>query len=101
MRILVVSQYFWPEPFIINELVLQLKNQGHQITIFTGKPNYPDGNLYPNYKQSGIQEEDYQGIYIYRVPLRPRNNASVKNLILNYCSFVWSGLIHCVKLSRN
>ena len=70
------------------------------ITIYTGKPNYPDGNLYPNYKRSGIQEEDYQGIDIYRVPLRPRNNSSTKNLILNYCSFVWSGLIHSVKLSR-
>jgi len=96
----VVSQYFWPEPFIINELVLKLKEQGHSVSVFTGKPNYPDGNLYSGYKSSGIQEEEYQGIPVYRIPLRPRNNGGAKNLILNYLSFIGSGLIRSVQFSR-
>jgi colanic acid biosynthesis glycosyl transferase WcaI len=43
MRILVVTQYFWPENFKINDFVLGMKELGHTITVLTGKPNYPSG----------------------------------------------------------
>jgi hypothetical protein len=43
MRILVVSQYFWPENFVINDIVRVLDEQGHKVVVATGKPNYPDG----------------------------------------------------------
>ena len=102
MNILIVSQYFWPEPFIISDLVLKIKAQGHNVTIFTGKPNYPDGKIYPGYKSSGVQDETYEDeIEIYRIPLRPRHHGGGKNLILNYLSFVFSGLRHAFSFSKN
>lgn len=100
MKILVLSQYFWPEPFVINELSLQLKKQGHFVTILTGKPNYPDGDLYPGYKAKGTIKEFYQGIPVYRVPIRPRKKGGALNLILNYLSFLCFGLIYAVKFFR-
>ena len=101
LNILIVSQYFWPEPFIINDLVLKIKAQGHNVTIFTGKPNYPDGKVYPGYKSTGVQEELYDdGIEIYRIPLRPRHFGGGKNLVLNYLSFVFSGLRHAFSFSK-
>ena len=100
MKILLVSQYFWPEPFIINDLLLKLKEQGHEVTVFTGKPNYPDGFLYPGYSRKGIQTELYQDIPVFRVPMRPRKNPSAKNLTLNYLSFIKSGLLCSLKFSR-
>lgn len=102
MNILVVSQYFWPESFIINDLVIKIKQQGHDVTVFTGKPNYPDGKIYPGYVSSGSQEEVYnENITVYRVPLKPRKTGGKINLILNYFSFIWSGLRHSRKFSKD
>lgn len=93
MRILIVSQYFWPEQFIINDLVKCLVAQGHQATVLTGKPNYPDGELYPGYTVPGIQKDLFEeNIEVLRVPIRPRRTGGAKNLLLNYLSFVWAGL---------
>lgn len=102
MNILIVSQYFWPENFIINDLVLKIKAQGHCVTVFTGKPNYPDGEIYPGYTSSGIHQESYsEEINVFRVPLRARKSGGRKNLILNYLSFVFSGIRYSFNFSKN
>lgn len=94
MRILVLSQYFWPESFIINDVVRTLDEQGHEVVVATGKPNYPDGKVFDGYRAAGTQRERYQGrIEVLRVPLWPRGQGGAKNLILNYLSFVFSGLL--------
>jgi len=46
MNILIITQYFWPENFRINDLALGLKEKGHQVTVVTGIPNYPDGRFF-------------------------------------------------------
>ena len=46
MKLLVVTQYFWPETFMINELVSTLRDQGHEVVVATGKPNYPSGRVF-------------------------------------------------------
>jgi glycosyltransferase involved in cell wall biosynthesis len=102
LRIALISQYFWPEPFIINDLVLCLSRQGHQVTVLTGKPNYPDGQIYSGYSANGIQEEYFSdAVKVVRIPLRPRGSASSFNLIRNYLSFILSGLCHFPRLIRN
>ncbi|SDP85168.1 glycosyltransferase family 4 protein [Ectopseudomonas guguanensis] len=94
MRVLVLSQYFWPESFIINDIVRTLEEQGHEVVVATGKPNYPDGKIFDGYRASGTQHEHYLGrIEVLRVPLWPRGQGSAKSLILNYLSFVFSGLM--------
>ena len=87
MKILVVSQYFYPENFRINQLCLDLKERGHQITVLTGKPNYPQGEYYEGYTYEGEDDEIWNDIPIIRVPLRARGKGA-KNLVLNYLSFV-------------
>lgn len=88
MKILIVSQYFWPEPFRINDLAIALKNKGHEVTVLTGKPNYPEGKIYNGYKFGGFLKEDYDGVEIIRVPLIPRGNGSGLRLAINYLSYV-------------
>jgi glycosyltransferase involved in cell wall biosynthesis len=92
MKLLVVTQYFWPEAFIINELVGTLREQGHFVVVATGKPNYPEGKIFDGYRAGGTQKETLDGIDIVRVPLRPRGAARSLELALNYASFVLSGL---------
>lgn len=94
MKILVLSQYFWPESFIINDIVRTLDAQGHEVVVATGKPNYPDGKVFEGYRAAGTQRERYLGrVEVLRVPLWPRGRGGAKNLILNYLSFVFSGLL--------
>lgn len=94
MKLLILSQYFWPESFVINDVVLALHEQGHEVIVATGKPNYPDGDVYEGYRAWGTQREQYLGnIEVLRVPLWPRGEGGAKNLILNYLSFVLSGLL--------
>lgn len=94
MKILVLSQYFWPENFIINDIVRTLDEQGHEVVVATGKPNYPDGKIFDGYSAIGTQYERYLGkIDVLRVPLWPRGVGGAKNLILNYLSFILAGLI--------
>lgn len=88
MRILVVSQYFYPENFRINQLCLDLKKRGHDITVLTGKPNYPKGEYFEGYSFKGHEDEIWNDIRIIRVPLRARKTGAV-NLVRNYLSFVY------------
>lgn len=101
MRILVISQYFWPESFVINDLVCELSRSGHSVTVATGKPNYPQGTIAPGYRQSGITCELFaDSVELIRIPLRPRGKARALDLSLNYLSFVASSLIRLPWLLR-
>ena len=61
MKILIISQYFWPENFRVNELVEELLKYGHKITILTGYPNYPEGEIYSEFKKN-FKLKDYKEI---------------------------------------
>jgi glycosyltransferase involved in cell wall biosynthesis len=91
MRVLIFSQHFWPENFHINAVARSLKSQGIEITVLTGKPNYPDGKIFDGYKAMGVQREYYYGIEVIRIPLVQRGKNSIKGLVLNYISFIISG----------
>lgn len=88
MKILIVSQYFYPEEFKINDLTQEFVARGHQVTVLTGKPNYPKGEYFEGYQYEGVIKEDYFGAEVIRVPLRKRGAGGGKNLALNYLSYV-------------
>ena len=93
LRLLVFTQYFWPENFRINELAQSLTSSGLEVSVLTGKPNYPEGRVFSGYRAIGIQEENYGGVAIVRVPILPRGTKSAVRLLLNYLSFVFSGYL--------
>lgn len=91
MKILIVTQYFWPEEFRINDLALGLRDRGHEVTVYTGKPNYPGGRFFPGHGFFGRGIDDYHGVRIIRVPLLPRGRGDRIDLIANYLSFAVLG----------
>jgi colanic acid biosynthesis glycosyl transferase WcaI len=94
MKILVVTQYFWPEQFRINDLCVELANRGHEITVYTGLPNYPEGRFYPGYSLKGPYKENWGKIKIIRAPLIPRGKNKSLQLALNFISFFkWSTML--------
>ena len=88
MKILYVSQYFYPETFRGNDIVFDLVSKGHDVTVLTGKPNYPLGFFYKGYKFWGIQNEQIHGANVIRIPTIPRGKGGAARLILNYFSFI-------------
>lgn len=93
MRLLLWTQYFWPETFRINELAGSLVKSGLSVTVLTGKPNYPGGVIFPGYRWAGIQREKFSGAELVRIPLLPRGLGSSLRLMLNYLSFIVSGYV--------
>ncbi|MCY1689897.1 glycosyltransferase family 4 protein [Exiguobacterium sp. SL14] len=89
-HILVISQYFFPENFRINDICKEWVERGYEVTVVTGIPNYPQGSFYEGYGISKKSKENYNGINIIRLPIIPRGNSALK-LVLNYLSFVVSG----------
>lgn len=92
MKVLVVSQYFWPESFRVNEIVSELTTRGHEVTVLTGRPNYPEGAVHPDYLASPERFSQYCKAEVLRLPLRPRGQGSLQ-LLLNYWSFVFWGCV--------
>ncbi len=92
LRILLVSQYFWPEGFYINAVARHLAARGHLVEVLTGKPNYPAGRFFPGYRGGGCQEETYHGVRVHRLPMLARGHGALR-LAANYLSFVFSGLL--------
>lgn len=97
MKILIVSQYYYPEQFQINEIAPELVKRGHEVTVLTGLPNYPKGEIYPGYENGQKRKEVINGVKVIRVEEHPRKTGG-KNLIMNYLSFYKNGTATAKKL---
>lgn len=91
-HILVISQYFYPETFRINDMATEWVRRGYKVTVLTGIPNYPMGRFFEGYGYTKKRRETWNGIDIIRIPLIPRGNSSI-GMMANYSSFVVSGFL--------
>lgn len=89
MKILIVTQYFYPENFKINDFVVGMKERGHEVVVLTGLPNYPGGKIFEGYGFFKRLEDKYEGIRVVRSWLFPRGNSSGLRLLTNYISFTF------------
>jgi glycosyltransferase involved in cell wall biosynthesis len=89
-HILIVSQYFFPENFRINDISKEWIKRGYKVTVLTGIPNYPKGKFFKGYGYFKKRKESWNNINIIRLPIIPRLNNALF-LGLNYLSFVISG----------
>ena len=89
-HILVISQYFYPEQFRVNDICKEWVKRGYRVTVITGIPNYPQGEFYEGYDYKHKRKENWEGIDVVRLAVRPRKTGSF-HLLCNYMSFVKSG----------
>lgn len=90
MRILIVSQYYAPEQFQINDIAPELVKRGHEVTVLTGLPNYPKGEIFEGYRKGESRDENINGVHVIRVDEHPRKHGPL-HLLWNYLSFAWNG----------
>lgn len=95
MRIVILTQYFPPEPIPKPcELARGLAARGHHVQVITGIPNYPLGVFYPGTRVRLWQREVVDGITVLRLPLFPDHSCSAVRRVLNYGSFaIAAGLL--------
>lgn len=101
MRVLIWTQFFWPENFFINSLSRDLARELGNVTVLTGKPNYPQGRFFNGYRGFGFEKESYFDCNVYRVPVIARGNKSLTGLLLSYLSFIFSGYFFAPFLLKN
>lgn len=90
--LLVVSQYFYPEQFRINDMCAEWVKRGYSVTVLTGIPNYPQGKFFAGYGWFSKRKELYEGVNVLRIPIISRGKSNI-SLALNYLSFVVSGFL--------
>ncbi len=100
MKILVVTQHYWPEPFPSTDLCEGLAARGHQVDVITDIPNYPMGYIYPEYKKGKGRCQTHNGVRIFRTfTIGRRNNILFR--MLNYYSFAISSTLYSRKLPKD
>ncbi|WP_199516377.1 glycosyltransferase family 4 protein [Nucisporomicrobium flavum] len=88
MKIGIVSQWYAPEPVVIpGNLAEDLVARGHEVRVLTGFPNYPDGKIYPGYRQRWNERSHEAGVAIRRVPLYANHDSSGLRRAANYLSY--------------
>ena len=92
MKLLVVTQYFWPENFRINDLVAEMVRRGHKVTVLTGIPNYPEGKVDLKFRDNPAAFSEYAGARVVRVPMAARGSGTLP-LLWNYITFLLSASI--------
>jgi colanic acid biosynthesis glycosyl transferase WcaI len=100
VKVLIVSQYFWPENFRVNDLAREFCKRGHAVTVLTGLPNYPSGYFSSGYSFRGPYREQYEGVDVIRCPLIPRGSGSGLRLALNYLSFAVAATVRALLACR-
>lgn len=95
MRILILTQWFDPEPTFKGLLFAKsLRDAGNDVEVITGFPNYPEGKVYPGYRMKWRQRENIDGIKVTRLPLYPSHDGSAIRRVLNYVSFAVSSCLY-------
>ena len=99
MKILIVTQYYFPESFKSNDLSFELQKRGHEVTVLTGLPNYPEGKMFEGYGIFKNRTQEINGVKVIRSLLLLRGKGGGIRLFLNYFSFAFFASIKAFFLS--
>lgn len=97
MKILVISQFYYPEQFRINDICEELVKKGCEVTVLTGLPNYPEGRVNKEYKFFRNRKENINGVNVIRTFEIGRRKGRIFR-ILNYISYMCSGSLKALLL---
>lgn len=98
MKILVVCQHYWPEPYPLTDICEELVRRGHTVDLVTDVPNYPMGEIYPGYENGKRRDEVHNGVHIIRTFTIPRKHNAIFRL-LNYYSYALSSSAYAKTLA--
>ena len=80
LKLLVVCQYYYPEPFRIHDICETLVKKGHEVTVLTGVPNYPEGVVPEEYRHGKKRDEIINGVRVIRNKQIARGSGAVSTV---------------------
>ena len=99
-KILIVTEYFYPEEFKINELAIEWQKKGFNVEVLTKQPSYPKGEIYNGYDNKLYTIQNYKNIKIHRIKTITGYKNNVIKKILNYLTFMILASIISIKISK-
>ena len=99
-KILIVTEYFYPEEFKINEIALEWKKKGYKVDVLTNFPTYPAGKIFDGYENKWYQKDNYEGITVYRVKAVTGYRDSLLKKLLKYFVFMFLGSFIALKIGK-
>jgi len=99
-KILIVTEYFYPEEFKINEIALEWKKKGYEVDVLTQNPTYPHGKIYQKFKNNWYSKESWNGINIHRVKAVTGYKNSLLKKLLKYFTFMIFGSFVSLKIGK-
>lgn len=87
MKLLIVTPHFLPENFKVNDIAFEMKRRGHEVTVMTAIPDYPEGHFPKGYGVFRRRREVIDGVKVHRSLIVPRHSGSAPWLALNYLSY--------------
>lgn len=99
MKVLVICQYYSPEPFRIADICEALVKEGNEVDVVTSFPNYPMGEIYEGYKNGEHKDEVINGVNVHRVFTIGRKTGALYRFI-NYYAYSISSSFYVSKLKK-
>jgi len=97
MKILVICQHYWPEPYPLVDICEEMVRRGHDVHVVTDVPNYPMGYIYEEYKHGKNRKQERNGVRITRTfTIGRRKNICFR--LLNYFSYAISSTLYVLGL---
>ncbi len=89
MKLLIVTPHFYPENFKVNDMAFELQKRGHDVSVMTAIPDYPEGRFYKGYGIFKKRRESINGVKVHRSLIIPRHSGSSFWLAMNYLSYTF------------
>ncbi|MBP3366716.1 MAG: glycosyltransferase family 4 protein [Treponema sp.] len=93
MKLCIFTNHFYPEDFKVNDIAFELEKKGHDVTVITAVPDYPQGKFFDGYGWFRRSREDVNGCHVIRLPIIPRSKGGAKRLVLQYLSYYISSFV--------
>jgi len=100
LKVLIVTERFYPEEFIVNDLAAEWAASGMSVDVLTQAPSYPAGRVFPGYRNSFFSSENWKGINIFRFFTVTGYRDSLPLKLLNYLSFAFTGTLAALFKAR-
>jgi glycosyltransferase involved in cell wall biosynthesis len=99
-KILIITEVFYPEEFLINDLALSLSEKGLTVSVLTLNPSYPSGKIHDGFKNKLFWKDSYKGIDIYR--MRAVTGYKLNNFkkLMRYLNFMLIGSFISVGIGK-
>ncbi len=100
LKILVICQYYSPEPFKVADVCEALVSKGHEVDVVTSLPNYPMGEIYEGYRKGEHKDEVINGVNVHRVFTIGRKTGFIWRTV-NYYTFSVASTLYVAGLKKD